>query len=62
MIAYRFTLSDDRLLQLEGSFLGSLRELLLGTELKDLPELGPECHPLELRLLSTYRLSPKINV
>lgn len=49
---YLFTLSDDLELQLEGSFRGS-RDPLLVTELKDFEEVGPECHPLGVRLLST---------
>jgi len=51
-IAYLLTLSDDLELQLEGSLRGS-RDPLLVTELKDFEDVGPECQPLGVRLLST---------
>ena len=49
---YLFTLSEDLELQLDGSFLGS-RVPLLGTELNDFVDGGPECQLLVVRLLST---------
>lgn len=51
-IKYLFTPSDDLELQLEGSLRGS-RDPLLVTELNDFEDVGPECHPLGVRLLST---------
>lgn len=51
-IAYLLTLSDDLELQLEGSLRGS-RDPLLVTELKDFEDVGPECQPPGVRLLST---------
>lgn len=50
--AYLLTLSDDLELQLEGSLRGS-RDPLLVTELNDFEDVGPECQPLGVRLLST---------
>lgn len=51
-VMYLFTLSEDLELQLDGSFLGS-RVPLLGTELNDFVDGGPECQLLVVRLLST---------
>jgi hypothetical protein len=51
-LIYLLTLSDDLELQLDGSLRGS-RDPLLVTELKDFDDVGPECHPLGVRLLST---------
>lgn len=51
-VVYLLTLSDDLELQLEGSLRGS-RDPLLVTELKDFEDVGPECQPLGVRLLST---------
>lgn len=50
--AYLFTLSEDLELQLDGSFRGS-RVPLLGTELNDFVDGGPECQLLVVLLLST---------
>lgn len=51
-VAYLLTPSDDLELQLEGSLRGS-RDPLFVTELKDFEDVGPECQPLGVRLLST---------
>lgn len=51
-VIYLFTLSEDLELQLDGSFRGS-RVPLLGTELNDFVDGGPECQLLVVRLLST---------
>lgn len=51
-VMYLFTLSEDLELQLDGSFRGS-RVPLLGTELNDFVDGGPECQLLVVRLLST---------
>lgn len=51
-LLHLLTLSDDLEFQLEVSPRGS-REPLLVTELNDLEDVGPECHPLVVRLLST---------
>ena len=57
---YLFKLSEDLELQLDGSFRGS-RVPLLGTELNDFVDGGPECQLLVVLLLSTYRLSPTLH-